>query len=138
MPPTAPTATTVTPNLFHLSGHHLHVTYATTGIAGQPTLTYQDPQQSKSFHGNEIRTIADSDLGTLVSVTLRITPDVGSTTLSVLIPRMRISPWSIAPVHTYCITTVHSTPFIAPGAVQGQLDTYTVTNVHGTAQAVVF
>jgi hypothetical protein len=136
MPPTTPT-TTVTPNLFHLSGHHLHVTYATTGIAGQPTLTYQDLHQSKSFHGNEIRTV-ESDLGMQVSVTLRITPDVGSTTFSLLIPRMRISPTSIAPVHTYGITTVHSMPFAPPQAVQGQLDTYSVTSLHGTAQAVVF
>jgi hypothetical protein len=74
----------------------------------------------------------------LVSVTLRATPDVGSTSLSVLIPRIRISPLSVAQVHTDCITTLHSTPFAPPQTVQGQLDTYTVTSLHGTAQAVAF
>jgi hypothetical protein len=132
-----PQTPTVTPNLYQLSGHHLHVTYAPSGIDGKPSMTYQDTHQSKSFKGDEIRTV-ECDLGTLVSVTLRITPDVGSTTLSVLIPRMRISPVSVAAVHTECITTVHSTPFAPPAAIQGQLDTYTVTSVRGTAQAVAF
>jgi hypothetical protein len=125
---------TVTPNLYQLSGHHLHVTYSPSGVDGKPTLTYQDAHQSKSFKGDEIRPV-ECDLGTLVSVTLRMTVDVGSTTLSVIIPRMRISPTSVAAVHTECITTVHSTPF-APQTVQGQLDTYTVTSLRGTAQAV--
>jgi hypothetical protein len=127
---------TVAPNLYQLSGHHLHVTYSPSGIAGKPTMTYQDSHQSKSFKGDEVRTV-ECDVGTLVSVTLRMTPDVGSTTLSMVIPRMRISPVSVAAVHTECITTVHSTPF-APQAVQGQLDTYTVTTLQGTAQAVAF
>lgn len=132
---TTQTTQTVTPNHYQLSGHHLHVTYSTSGIDGKPSLTYQDSHQSKSFKGDEIRTV-ECDLGTLVSVTLRLTVDVGSTTLSVLIPRMRIAPASVAAIHTDCITTVHSMPFIA--VVQGQLDTYTVTSLHGTAQVVTF
>lgn len=137
MPQSQPAATaTVTPNLYQLSGHHLHVTYSSSGIDGKPSMTYQDSHQSKSFRGDEVREV-DCDLGTLVSVTLRLTPDVGSTTLSVLIPRMRIAPGSVAAVHTECITTVHSTSF-APQTIQGQLDTYTVTSLRGTAQVVEF
>ena len=132
-----PQTPTVTPNLYQLSGHHLHVTYASSGIDGKPHMTYQDSHQSKSFKGDEIRTV-ECDLGTLVSVTLRLTVDVGSTTLSVIIPRVRIAPGSVAALHTECITTVHSMPFVLPGAVQGQLDTYTVTALRGTAQAVVY
>jgi hypothetical protein len=90
-----------------------------------------------SFRGNQIRT-AESDLGMLVTVVLRVMPDVGSTLFSLLIPRMRIHPMSVAPVHTYGITTVHSTPFAVPEFIQGQLDTYTVASLQGTAQAVVF
>lgn len=128
---------TVPPNLYHLSGQHVHLTYSPSSVDGKPTMTYQDSHQSKSFKGDEIRKI-ECDLGTLVSVTLRITPDVGSTTLSVFIPRMRITPVSVASVHTDCVTTVHSMPFAPPQAVQGQLDSYTVTTLHGTAQAVAF
>jgi hypothetical protein len=126
---------TVTPNLYQLSGQHLHLTYSPSSIAGKPTLTYQDSHQSKSFKGDEIRTV-ECDLGLLISVTLRMTVDVGSTTLSLVIPHMRISPVSVAAVHTECITTVHHTPF-AP-QVQGQAETYTVTSLHGTAQAVSY
>jgi hypothetical protein len=135
--PQTQTTPTVTPNLYQLSGHHLHVTYSPTGIDGKPHMTYQDTHQSKSFKGDEIRAV-ECDLGYLVSITLRLTVDVGSTTLSVLIPRMRISPTSVAAVHTECITTVHSMPFAPPAAVQGQLDSYTVTSLRGTAQAVAY
>jgi hypothetical protein len=74
MPPTQ-TAQTVTPNLYHVSGHHHDA--------------YQDSHPSKSFRGDKIRAV-ECDLGTLVSVTLRSTPDVGSTSLSLFVPRTRI------------------------------------------------
>lgn len=132
--PQAPT--TVTPNLYHLNGHHLQVTYATSGIDGKPTMSYHDAHQSKSFRGDEIRAV-ECDLGTLVSVTLRMMPDVGSTSLSLFVPRMRIAPGSTAAIHTDCVTTLHSTPF-APQAALGQVDTYHVVSCQGTAQHVVF
>src|SRR5262249_36064880 len=127
---------TVTPNLYHLRGHHLHLTYATSGIDGKPSMSYQDTHESKSFRGDEIRTV-ECDLGTLVSVTLRMTVDVGSTTLSLFVPRIRIAQGTTATVNTECVTTIHSMPF-APQAAQGQLDTYHVIPVHGTAQQVMF
>jgi hypothetical protein len=127
---------TVTPNLYHLTGHQLHITYATSGIDGKPSLTYQDTHAARAFRGDEIRSV-ECDLGTLVSVTLQMTPDLGSTTLSVLIPRMRVSQGTSATVHTDCVTALHRTAF-APQLLHGQLDSYTVTSCHGTAQAVVF
>lgn len=130
------TPQTVTPNLYHLSGHHLHVTYATSSLDGKPTMSYQDAHQSKSFRGDEIRAV-ECDLGTLVSVTLRSTPDVGSTSLSLFVPRMRITAGTTASVNTECVTTLHSMPF-APQAALGQIDTYHVVAVHGTAQHVQF
>ena len=130
------TLQTTRPNLYHLSGHHLHVTYSTTSIDGRPTLTYQDDHQGKSFRGDEIR-IMDCDLGTLVSVTIRMTIDMGSTTLSLLIPHTQITPGTSTAVHTYCVTTLHSLS-IAPQLSRGQLDTYSMTELHGTAQFVVY
>jgi hypothetical protein len=127
---------TVTPNLYQLSGHHLHVTYATTGLDGRPTLTYQDAHQGKSFKGDEIRAV-ECDLGTLVSVTIRMTIDTGSTSFSVFIPRMRIPQGTSSPVHTEGVTTVHRLT-IPPLLSQGQLDNYTITALQGTAQAVEF
>jgi len=131
-----PATTTVTPNLYHLSGHHLHVTYATSGIDGKPSMSYQDAHQSKSFRGDEIRAV-ECDLGTLVSVTLRMTPDVGSTSLSLFVPRIRIAQGGTAQIHTECVTTLHSMPF-TPQLALGQADTYHVVAVQGTAQHVQF
>ena len=66
-------------------------------------------------------------------------PDVGSTTFSLLIPRIEVNMLgAVAQVRTLGITTMHSTPFVVPGTVLGQLDSYTVTQLRGTAQAVVF
>lgn len=132
----AQTPTTVSPNLYHFIGHHLHVTYSTSSIDGKPTMSYQDSHQSKSFRGDEIRAV-ECDVGTLVSVTLRMTPDVGSTSLSLFVPRIRIAQGATAQVHTECVTTLHSMPFSAQAAL-GQLDTYHVVAVHGTAQHVAF
>jgi hypothetical protein len=129
-----PLQTTI-PNLYHLTGHHLNITYSTTSLDGQPTLTYQDAHEAKSFRGSEIRSM-ECDLGTLVSVTIRMTVDMGSTTISIFIPRMQIDQGTTAAVHTYCVTTLHSLS-IAPQLSRGQLDTYDLTNLHGTAQFVL-
>jgi hypothetical protein len=126
----------VIPNLYQLNGPHLHVTYTTTSIDGKPTMTYQDAHEGRSFRGDEIRTV-ECDLGTLVSVTLRLTPDAGSTSFSLVIPRMRITQGTTGAVHTECITTVHRFA-IAPQLLHGQLDSYKVVPLHGTAQSVAF
>ncbi len=127
---------TVTPNLYQLSSKHLQVTYTTTGLDGRPTLTYQDAHQGKSFKGDEIRAV-ECDLGTLVSVTLLITVDRGSTSFSLVIPRMQIPKGTSAPVHTDGVTTVHRLA-VATLLTQGQLDTYSTMALQGTAQAVDF
>jgi hypothetical protein len=130
-------AAAVTPNLFHLAGPNLRLTYSTSSISGEPILTYQDAQQTRSFQGDAIHTIAPTELGTIVSVVLSFVPDLGSTTFSLLVPRMGVRLGAVFPVRTLGITTMHSTPFVANLAL-GQLDTYTVTQLRGTAQVVVF
>jgi hypothetical protein len=126
----------VTPNLFHLSGDHIHVTYSTTSIDGRPTLSYQDAHIGKSFRGDEIR-VVECDVGSLVSVTLRLTVDAGSTTFSVLIPRVRMDQGTSSHVRTYGITTLHRFS-IVPQLLHGQLDNYRTVALHGTAQFVLF
>jgi hypothetical protein len=71
-------------NNFSLSGHGIHVDYSSTSINGQPRLAYHDHLRNLSFAGAQIRTAEVPDIGSIVSVTLTITPDVGSTTVSVL------------------------------------------------------
>jgi len=97
----------VSPNRYQLSGGHLHVTYTTTDKTGQPHLSYQDGNQTHSFTGNQIRE-TKTEMGTLVSVTIRMTVDTGSTSFTLLVPNVNlVSPSSPAQVKTYGITTVH-------------------------------
>lgn len=124
------------PNLYQLSGKGLHISYSSTGIDGKAHMTYQDHRQTLNFTGDEIRTV-ETDLGTIVSVSIRLTPDLGSTTFSVLLPRVNLGSHLSLTIQTEGITTVHKFSII-PAFDQGQLDIYTVQGLHGTASHVKF
>lgn len=126
----------VKPTLYQLAGSGLHVTYATSGIDGQPHFHYQDSLHNLNFTGNQIRAV-ECDAGTLVSVTIQLTVDSGSTSFSLLIPRINLNKGEIGQVRTDGITAVHRFS-IVPTFMHGQLDTYTITALHGTAQQVFF
>jgi hypothetical protein len=138
----------VQPNHFELSGGYvngsgiIHVSYTThSGPAtpefpqGPPRFSYQDASQSRAFSGNEIQ-IVDTELAQIVSVVLRLTPDSGSTTFSVLVPRVNLPDGQPTPVYTVGITAIHRFA-IAPGLLQGQLDHYSVTPLTGTASKII-
>src|SRR5262245_2981848 len=110
MPPTP--AAPVQPNHFDLSGAYLygggtiHVSYTThSGPAtpefpgGPPRFSYQDASLSKSFSGKEIQ-IVETEAGQLVSVVLRLTVDQGSTTFSLLVPRVNLPAGQPTPIST--------------------------------------
>src|SRR5690242_7694524 len=80
----------VSANLYDLAGHSLHVNYATSGFDGKPHLSYQDAHQSLSFSGDQIETV-EARLGHLVSVVIRSSVDAGSTTFSLLVPRVNLT-----------------------------------------------
>ena len=124
----------VEPNLYELSGKHLHVTYSTSGVDGKPHFIYQDLQQTLNFSGDEIRSVK-TEIGTLISVTIRLTVDTGGTTFSVLLPRVNIPGEQSVPIHTDGITTLHKVSIVP---VIGQRDFYTVTPLTGSAARVFF
>ncbi len=123
-----------TPNLYQLSGKHLNITYSTTGIDGKPHFSYQDLQQTLSFTGDQIRGVV-TEIGTLVSVTIRMTVDTGGTTFSLLLPRVNIPGEQTVPVETVGITTLHRFSVLP---INGQRDFYTVTRLQGSASRVFF
>lgn len=131
-----PSSPFATPTLYNLSGHGLHISYTTTGLDGKPHFHYQDSQHNVNRSGDEIRTVA-CDLGTVVSVTIQLTVDAGSTTFSVLIPRINLNNAEIGQVRTDGILTIHRLSLV-PQLNHGQLEHYTVTPLHGTAQHVMF
>ena len=121
------------PNYYALNGDGLHVTFTSSGLVGQPQLTYQDHQHTLQFSGSEIRQL-DSDAGTLVSVTTIMTVDTGATTFSLLIPRVTLQNGKAAHIRTFGITTVHRLTIDTPA--HGQLDSYQVYRLTGTASVV--
>lgn len=132
-----PTAAFTTPNLYQVHGGGIHVTYSTTGIDGKPHFTYQDAQGSHNFSGDQIN-VAKTPIGDLVTVTIRLTVDSGSTTFSLLVPVVNLTgPGQAAPIRTEGITTVHRFS-IVPAFNHGQIELYHVTTLIGTANQVVF
>src|SRR5579864_3777385 len=134
--PQANTKQIVTPHLYQLSGGQMHIAYSTTGRDGQPNFSYQDANQKLTFKGSEIRQ-AQSDIGTLVTVTIRRTVDAGSTTFTLLLPAVRLQEFTPAQVHTIGITTIHKFS-VVPAMNLGQIETYTTTELSGTASMVMF
>ena len=125
-----------TPNLFDLRAKQLHISYSSTGIDGKARFTYQDAHQTLSFEGDEIRAL-ETGIGTLVSVSIRRTVDMGSTSFSILIPTVNLDATRSANIATRGITTLHKFSMI-PGFNSGQTEIYSTMILHGTARAVEF
>jgi hypothetical protein len=118
-------------NLFN-PGAGLQVSYSVAG----PHLHYHHGPVIRDFTGSEIRVVEAPDLGTLVSVTILLTVDSGSTTFTVLLPRVNLPAPpalpALVPVATEGITTVHRFS-VFPPLLHGQQEFYTVTPLQGTA-----
>jgi hypothetical protein len=124
------------PDMYVLHGAQLHITYSTTSFLGKPQFVYQDAVQTLSFEGDQIRTVA-TELGTLVTVTIRMTVDTGSTTFTLLVPTVNLGSSNQATIHTEGITTIHRFS-VVPLFNQGQTELYSVTPLTGTASFVNF
>lgn len=120
-------------NHYSVSGDGLEITFS-SGPAGEVQLGYRGAAPARTFSADEV---VDewSTVGATMSVTLQGTPDRGRTTLTVLVPRVRIRPGERVRVHTIGITTVHLAS-IAPAADRGQLERSTVTELQGVATLV--
>jgi len=124
----------VTPNQFKLHNQEVKVTYVSNGFQGGPTFTYDDGQV-KSFKGAEVR-VLQTEIGDLVSVTLQLTVDTGSTSYSVLIPAINLpDTHAHQKFHTAGIKTVHKT-FLSPPP-KSLIESYHVDKLEGTAQSVI-
>jgi hypothetical protein len=128
----------IAPNHYQLSGGGISITYLPVGAGGLAHLLYQDTQRTLNFTGDQIRSVEVPDLGTVVSVTLMITVDSGSTTFSMLIPKVTLqnTTGASAHIHSEGITTVHRFSLV-PMFDLGQDELYTVTAMRGTASSVI-
>ena len=115
-----------------LAGSGIVVRYSVAG----PHMHFQNGTIVRDFSGNQITVSEVPALGTLASVTLSLTPDSGSTTFTLFLPRVNLPnppalPASV-PVTTEGVTTQHHFS-IAPQFQHGQQDFYAVTTLHGMA-----
>ncbi len=124
------------PNAYDFKGANLQISYTTTGIDGKAHLSYQNAKDIKSFTGDEIRT-TDTEIGTLVSVTTSMTVDTGSTSFTVLIPKVNLDKKMKSTLKTQGFLTQHKFSVI-PSFNTGQLDNYKTYSLTGTAKFVVF
>lgn len=121
-----------TANRFDLHGHGIHVTYSTTSLTGQPQFDYQGTHGEHTFTGEQIRT-EQSELGTLVSVTLVPSIDAIRITFSILIPTFNMAGQTEQPFKTLAIQMTYA----GPGIIHtGARATYEVFHLHGTAHVV--
>jgi hypothetical protein len=127
-----PQAKFVQPTAWILAGGGVQVRYSVAG----PNFHYQDSQRILDFTGQEIRVVDVPDVGTLVSVTIVLTVDSGSTTFTGLLPRVNLpAPPALpaaVPVVTDGITTIHHFSLV-PAFQHGQQDFYSVVPLTGLA-----
>ena len=124
-------------NRYVLSGDQLEVTYDETTITGQAQLTYQVVQgvDSRTFSGNELSS-KESDIGTLVTVTLEVIPDDKRTLFTLLIPTINVTETNEVPFETLAIYTTVRDSIIGPKGVRGAVESYQCVQLEGTAQFV--
>jgi hypothetical protein len=125
------------PNQFDLHGigymcMDTHVTYSTTSITGKPIFNYTDLKGTHNFTGDEIRTLK-TEIGTMVTVTLKLTVDTGNVTLTILVPDFKLE-GSAQEFKTIAIRTTKRTSFLP---IKGALDSYEVIRLQGTADSVI-
>lgn len=125
-------------NLYELNGKDTSVTYTPAGFGGAPQLTYRSGDQDLVFRSQDVRKV-DTEIGVLVTVDLSFTPDLETTTLSLLVPAVNLRNGSVeAPVETVGVISAAKTSIGGPALVQGQLTTYQAIALAGRAQLVDF
>jgi hypothetical protein len=122
-------------NMYELQHRTVSVSYSATSITGDPLMHYKDRDREVNARGEEIRQV-ETEIGTLVSITLEPDADAGSLLFSVLIPRVVITArGGEEPVVTQGIYTRSRLPPRLPASVQ--LQTYDVVKLKGSAAFVV-
>ena len=129
----------IQPNRYILQSHDgkTKIDYETSSFIGQPTLNLTEGSAPvRHFTGSQIRTL-NSEIGTLVTVTTRMTMDAGSTSFSVLIPAITLTAISDRQaVSTEAIVTTHSGPNSVPAT--GVHEMYHFIPLKGEASFVLF
>jgi hypothetical protein len=134
-----------TPNIYNVHSNVIQggqwsvtVAYSTAAGGAIPGLRYQDQNRVHSFSLDQMR-IVDTEIGTLVTVTLSQTVDNGSTSFTLFVPRANVGlgQSNQSSIRTFGVTTLHRFSPV-PAFNQGQSEIYTVTELDGTAEFIAF
>jgi len=126
----------IRPDQFDLTGQGVTINYSTSSIAGKPQLSFKKGRQTLNFSGDEI-SVLETEIGSLVTVTIATTVDVGFTSFSFLLPAIAMAAGSPkVSFKTIGLTTVHKTTIVGP--VKGAQETYKTIALSGTARHVEF
>ena len=123
-------------NVFSLHTSVLHISYSTGALGSKAELLYQDTQQTLQFDEQHMRKVP-TDLGEEVTVTIRQTVDLGSTTFTLIVPRVAVDLNQHVHIETIGITALHRFSLV-PAMNKGQLDTYSVSKLRGSAAGQPF
>lgn len=124
-------------NLFELQDLSLKITYSSSSFDGKPQLTYKKGATTRTFHGAEVRHLK-TEIGTVVSVTLKAVPDLATTVFSLLVPQVNVVEGHKAAIQTKAIETIVRTTIGGPNLVPGQVQTYKTYSLQGNASHVLF
>lgn len=126
-----------TPNLYELAGAKTEVTYSTSSINGQPRFHYKDATRDKNFAGDQI-VVKSSVFGKEVTVMLEGLADGPDLRFTLIVPDVNLQDDTEAKIRTFGVLTLSRNTLGGPKLVKGQVQTYKVTGLRGTAKSVLF
>jgi hypothetical protein len=115
----------------------VRVSYSASSFAGFPLLHYADRRTERSFRDSEIRTESTS-VGTLVTVRFEDTPDLEGLDFTLVVPRVNVDESREGPVRTFAFWTTQRTTIGGPDLVDGQVESYALLRLTGTARYLEF
>jgi hypothetical protein len=124
-------------NLFELRGGGATITWTPAGLAGRPQLNYNDGVRRYSFGPDELR-VSKSPLGRLVTALVGADPDLGSTTLVLVVPQVNLGDKVEQRIRTLAVLVDDQTSIAGPPPVTGQVQKYKTLRLSGTARQVEF
>ncbi len=129
----------IEPNSFELHAKDTQISYSTTSFIGESELTYNTRKLSRQFRGDEISTL-ETAIGKLVTVLVEPDADTGKEIrLTLLVPTINLVSNGEKPIQTEAILTTQRTRQRGrPSILEGQIQTYDILRLTGTAQKVNF
>ncbi len=126
------------PNLYELKGGRTRVTYSTSGIDGQPRLHYKDAKRDVTATGDEIKLYDGPGAGTRAGIVIERVPDLKDVSFVLVVPRVNLGASNEAAISCFGVVVTSKTTIGGPGLVKGQVDSYKLVELAGTAKLVEF